>query len=66
MPSPPAPSGVCILRVDLQPQGLVITLTVNRDIGNAPTEPAVHFSDVTEATAAVVEFLESFRRAGQP
>jgi hypothetical protein len=66
MPSPPAPTGVCILRVNVQPQGLLITLTVNRDIGNASTEPTVHFSDIREATTAVVAFLESFRHAGQP
>jgi hypothetical protein len=66
MPNPPAPTGVCILRVDIQPQGLLITLTVNRNIGSAPSEPAVHFSDIRQATAAVVAFLESFTGADRP
>ena len=52
--------------MNVQPQGLLITLTVNRDIGNAPSEPEVHFSDIGQATAAVVAFLESFRRDEQP
>jgi hypothetical protein len=52
---------VCLVRVEPQPWGVVITITINRDIAARRAEPAVQFFDVTAATAAITEFLESFR-----
>lgn len=53
-------AAVCILRVEEESWGLVITVTINRDVASAPAEPAARFHDVSDATAAVAKFLESF------
>jgi hypothetical protein len=52
---------VCLVRVEPQPWGVVITITVNRDVAARRAEPAVRFIDVTAAAATVAEFLGSFR-----
>jgi hypothetical protein len=57
---------VCIIRVEVESWGLVITMTVNRDIAAASPEPAVRFTDTGQAAAAVTAFLESFKREEQP
>jgi hypothetical protein len=51
---------VCILRVEVEPRRLIITMTVNRDIATATAQPVAHFTDTNSATASVAEFLESF------
>jgi hypothetical protein len=61
MPSRPGCAAVCIIRVEVESWGLVITMTVNRDIASASPEPAVRFTDTGEAAAAVTAFLESFK-----
>ena len=62
----PSQAAVCILRVEVESWGLLITMTVNRDIAGGTTEPPVRFSDTDEATAAVAAFLQSFSRKNQP
>jgi hypothetical protein len=62
MPSRPGYAAVCIIRVEVESWGLVITMTVNRDITAASPEPAVRFTDTGEAAAAVTAFLESLKR----
>ena len=51
---------VCILRVEVEPSRLIITVTVNRDIATAAAQPVAHFTDTKSAAASVAEFLESF------
>jgi len=51
---------VCILRVELEPGRLVITMTVNRDIATSAAQPVTRFTETGSATAAVAEFLDSF------
>ena len=62
-----AESGVCIVRVEVQPEHLLITVTTNRTIGRsmytARSEPAGRFADPDDALRAVAEFLGSFRPA---
>lgn len=60
VPSSPVPAAVCILRVVTESWGLVITMTVNRDVTGAGTESVARFSDPGEAAAAVAAFLASF------
>jgi len=60
VPAPLPRIGVCLVRVEPQPWGVVITVTVNRDVAAGRAEPAVRFSDVGSAVAAVAEFLGSF------
>jgi hypothetical protein len=45
--------------VEVESWGLLITMTVNRDVANAPAEQVTRFSDIGEAAAAVAAFLES-------
>ena len=62
----PSRAAVCILRVEEESWGLLITMTVNRDIASRSAEPLVRFSDIEEATAAVAAFLQSFAGEDQP
>ena len=62
----PSRAAVCILRVEVESWGLLITMTVNRDITSDTAEPSVRFADTGEATAAVAAFLQSFIRDKQP
>ena len=59
-----AESGVCIVRVEIQPEHLLITVTINRNIGRnlytARPDPDRHFTDPDDALRAVAEFLRSF------
>jgi hypothetical protein len=65
MPSRPGRAAVCIIRVEVESWGLVITMTVNRDIAAASPEPAVRFTDTGEAAEAVSAFLASFKHEKQ-
>jgi hypothetical protein len=62
MPRHQSRVAVCIVRVEVEPGRLIITVTVNRDIAAATTQPVVRFTDAGSAAAAVTEFLESFAR----
>lgn len=54
---------MCILRVEVEPERFIITMTVNRDIASGTTQPVTRFTDTGEATAAVAKFLTSFARS---
>jgi hypothetical protein len=60
MASRPGRAAVCIIRVEVESWGPVITMTVNHDIATGSAEPVVRFADTGEAAAAVAAFLESF------
>jgi hypothetical protein len=62
MPRHPSRVAVCILRVEVEPGRLIITMTVNRDIGAATAQPVARFTDIGSAAASVTEFLESSAR----
>jgi hypothetical protein len=66
MPSRSARAAVCILRVEEESWGLLITMTVDQDIASATCERVTRFVDTGEAAAAVAAFLESFNSTGQP
>jgi hypothetical protein len=52
--------------VEVEPERLVITMTVNRDIAAGTTQPVTRFTDTKNASAAVAEFLESYTGEMQP
>jgi hypothetical protein len=60
-------SGVCIIRVEVQPEHCLITVTMNRNTGRniypARPGPEQHFAEPSEALQAVADFLESFVQA---
>jgi hypothetical protein len=57
--------GVCILRIEAQPEHVLITLTTNqtidRNLYSARSEPPQHFSNAEDALEAAAEFLRLFR-----
>jgi hypothetical protein len=62
----PSRAAVCILRVEIESWGLLITMTVNRDIARGTAEPPIRFADADEAAAAVAALLHSFAPDNQP
>ena len=69
MSSRRAESGVCIVRVEVQPSHLLITVTSDRSLGRnlhpASPDPARHFTDPDDALQAVADFFRSFPQARQ-
>ncbi|WP_157430882.1 hypothetical protein [Actinomadura macra] len=59
MHGPRAHTAVCLLRVESQPTGLLISLIITRDVVLGCPEPVRHFSDADAAAAAVADFLRS-------
>lgn len=57
---------MCILRIEMEPTRVIITMTINRDVVTATTQPVTRFTDTGKATAAVAEFLESFTPDRKP
>jgi hypothetical protein len=58
---PRAPrSASCVVTIERQPWGTLITITTSNRAGSA-AQPR-HFSEITAATSAVSEFLKSFAR----
>jgi hypothetical protein len=66
MPSHSARVAVCVLRVEVESWGLLITMTTDQDIASRTAERVTRFSDTGEAAAAVAVFLESLNSMGQP
>ena len=56
--------GVCILRVEVRPDHLLITITTNRNLDrnlySARTDPAVQVVDPDKAVQVTADFLHSF------
>jgi hypothetical protein len=52
-------AAVCIVRVEPQSWGQLITVTVNRDVARSATEAATCYSEPEAALAAVADFLRS-------
>lgn len=67
MSVPQPQSGVCIVRVEVQPEHCLITITINRNTGRniypARSGPEQHFADPGQALQAVADFLQSFVQA---
>ncbi len=70
MPANSARSGVCIVRVEVQPDYLLITVTINRALNRnlhaASAGDVLRFSDPEQALGAVAEFLRSYQATGLP
>ncbi len=68
MPASSARSGICIVRVEVQPDYLLITVTINRalnrNLHSATAGDVRKFSDPEEALGAVAEFLHSYQAMG--
>jgi len=64
-----AETGICIVRVEVQPDHLLITVTTERNIGRslhvAGSSPERHFADPDAALRAVADFLKRFTSAAR-
>jgi hypothetical protein len=56
----PSRIGVCVIRVETQRSGVLITLRENPDVEQVSTERAIAVTDVDAAVEAVRDFLRSF------
>ncbi|MFJ2235191.1 hypothetical protein [Streptomyces sp. NPDC087859] len=56
----PNRTGVCLIRVEVQGGGVLVTVRQNPDIEQASTERVLTFPDVESAVEAVREFLGCF------
>lgn len=54
------PTGVCVVRVEVQSRGILITLRINPDVEQVSTERVLKVADVETAIQIVSEFLDSF------
>jgi hypothetical protein len=63
-------AGVCIVRIEPQPEHLLITVSTSRNIADtvypARSERVRQFADPDEALPYVAEFLRSFSPLAQP
>jgi len=60
-----AASGVCLVRVEEQPSGLLLTVITDHHDDPGPSIRR-HFTDIDEAVQAVREFLARFSEEGHP
>lgn len=60
----PARTGVCLVRIEAQMAGLLITVRHNPDISSFSAERLSSFSEVDPALAEVRRFLERFTAGG--
>lgn len=60
-----ATSGVCLVRVEVQSHGLLLTVTTDRHDGPGPPTTQ-HFTDIDRALVVVREFLAGFLPGGLP
>ena len=57
-------SGVCLVRVEEQPSGLLLTVITDQHDHSGPSIRR-HFTDIDEAVCAVREFLMRFPAGGR-
>ena len=56
------PTGICVVRVEHQAPGVLITVTVNPDVSTRSGEESRHFNTIATAVRAVDDFLAGFIR----
>ncbi|MGW5365706.1 hypothetical protein [Actinopolymorpha pittospori] len=59
-------TAICIIRMEPQADGMLISVRVNPDIQEISGERRYHFADVEQAVCAVRDFLEGYRDDLQP
>lgn len=59
----PSRAGVCVVRIEEQGRGVLITLRTNADIEQLSTERVQTVADVGAAVLVVEEFLTAFTRS---
>lgn len=60
----PNRTGVCLVRIEAQDDGTLITVRLNSDVGQVSTERMNSFQDVEAAVEAVRDFLTAFAVGG--
>lgn len=68
--TPTSRTGVCIVRVETQSDGLLIAVSARRDIGRSLhtsfEERPRYFTEPDDALAVIMQFLYSFRKTQEP
>jgi hypothetical protein len=60
VPHEPARTGICLVRIEAQDRGLLITLRMNSDVLQVSSEQILIVTDVQAAVQAVRGFLTTF------
>jgi hypothetical protein len=55
-----ARTGVCVVRIESQRSGILVTLRTNADVAKLPVERVIVVADVEAAVEAVRSFLVAF------
>ena len=55
-------TAVCVLRVERQSSGVLITVTITRDITTGQTDPPIRYSAASNAADGIAAFLEDFEK----
>lgn len=65
MRNDPSRTGICVVRIEEQGSGVLITLRVNADVEQVSTERVLVVANVDAAVRAVREFLVAFGASRQ-
>jgi len=65
VPYEPSRTGVCLVRIEAQDSGVLITLRTNADVQQVSTEQILVVADVEVAVQVVREFLIGFTVASK-
>jgi hypothetical protein len=55
-----SPTGVCVIRIEVQSRGILITLRINPDAEQVSTERVRRVVDIETAVQIVSDFLDTF------
>jgi hypothetical protein len=58
----PAPTGVCIVRVEPRDDGVRVTVILNPDVTQRSKETSREYSELTDALAGIERFLRALVR----
>jgi predicted alpha-1,6-mannanase (GH76 family) len=60
VPYEPSRTGICLVRIEAQDSGVLITLRTNADVEQVSTEQVLVVADINAAVQVVREFLTEF------
>ena len=57
-----ARAGVCVIRLERQRSGILVSVLLSKDVSQRSTERELRFDDADEALQAVRDFVQAFLR----
>jgi hypothetical protein len=58
----PRPTGVCLIRVEIRDDGLLVTVRTNPDIEQVELEEVRHMADAESVVRVVRDFISAFAK----